>query len=171
MGIWPIERALDIWIRSHWKPKGEIHLHLGSKGFFTIVFTSLEDKDRVFEGGPYFYVAVGLYMWPWMMNFVLEHETFTLVPVWIRLYSLPLDYWLLESLKTIGNKLGHFLKISDVTLKGKYNSFFLIFVEMDLFGALPDTIILEVYDEEWVQVVDNEHIPFRCHKCHENEHP
>lgn len=123
MGVWPTERALHIWIRSHWKPKGEIQVHLGSKGFFTVVFTSLEDKDRVFEGGSHFYAAVRLYMLPWMMNFVPERETFTSVPVWIRLYLLPLDYWQPESLKTIGNKLGHFVKISETTLKGKYASF------------------------------------------------
>lgn len=111
---------MHVWIRSHWKQKGEINLHLGSKGFFTVVFTSLEGKDKVFEGGPYFYATAGLYMWPWMMNFVPECETFTSVPLWIRLYSLPLDYWLLESLKTIGNKLGNFLLISEAALKGKY---------------------------------------------------
>lgn len=72
MGIWPTEKALHAWIKKHWKPKGEINLHLGSKGFFTIVFTDLEDKDRVFEGGPYFYATTGLYMRPWVMNFVLE---------------------------------------------------------------------------------------------------
>ena len=110
-----MERALHVWIRSHWKPKGEINLHLGSKGFFTVVFTSLEDKDRVFEGGPYFYATSSLYMRPWMMNFVLEGETFTSVPVWIRLYSLPLDYWMPEPFKAIGNKLGHFIKISEAT--------------------------------------------------------
>jgi len=75
--------------------KGGIHLHMGSKGFFTVVFTSLEDKDKVFKGGPYFYVVSGLYMRPWMMKFVSECETSTLLPVSIRLYSLPLDYWLL----------------------------------------------------------------------------
>lgn len=124
----------------------------------------------MFEGGPYFYAVAGLYMQPWMMKFVLERETFTSVPVWIRLYSLPLDYWLLESLKTIGNKLGHFLKSSEATLKGRYTSFSRICVEMDLSGALLEAIILEVYDEDWVQRVDYEHIPFRCHKCHEHGH-
>jgi len=64
MGLWPIEKALQSWIRYHWKPKGSIDLHLGSKGFFTVVFTNIEDKDRVFEGGPYFYAAAGLYMRP-----------------------------------------------------------------------------------------------------------
>jgi len=41
---------------------------------------------------------------------------------------------------------------------------------MDLSGALPDEVILEVYDEEWVQTVDYEHILFRCRRCHEHGH-
>ena len=52
------------------------------------------------------------------MNFVPECETFTSILVWIRLYSHTRDYWFPESLKTIGNKLGHFLKILEATLKG-----------------------------------------------------
>ncbi len=72
MQICPTEKALYAWIKNYWKPKGEINLHLGSKGFFTVVFTNLEDKDKVFERGPYFYVVAGLYMQPWVMTFVLE---------------------------------------------------------------------------------------------------
>lgn len=171
MGILPTEKALYTWIKYNSKLKGELNIHLGSKGFFfTVVFTNMEDRDRIFEGGPYFYVATGIYMRPWTMNFVPERETFTSVPIWIRLYSLPLDYWMPESLKVIGNKLGHFLKISEATLQGKYTSYACICVEMDLSRALPDEVILEVYDEEWVQAVDYEHIPFRCHKCHEHGH-
>jgi len=41
---------------------------------------------------------------------------------------------------------------------------------MDLSRALPEVIILEVYDEEWVDGVEYEHIPFRCHKFHEHRH-
>lgn len=57
MRLWPMEKALYIWIKGRWKAKGETHSHLGSEGFFTVVFVSLEDKDRVFEGGPYFYAV------------------------------------------------------------------------------------------------------------------
>jgi len=88
MGLWPTEKALQTWIKYHWKPKGSIDLHLGSKGFFTVVFSNIEDKERIFEGGPYFFVAAGFYMRPWRMNFVPERETFSLVPMWVRLYSL-----------------------------------------------------------------------------------
>ena len=69
------------------------------------------------------------------MNFVPEQETYTSVPVWIRLYYAPVDYWMPESLKVIGNKLGHFFKISEASLWGKYTSYAHICVEMDLSGG------------------------------------
>lgn len=104
------------------------------------------------------------------MNFVPERDTLTSVLVWIRLYSLPLHYWQTESLTAIGNKLGCFFKASEATRRGKYTAFAQICVEMDLFGALLDELILEVFYEEWVQTVAYEHIPFRCRRCHEHGH-
>ena len=68
-------------------------MHLGAKGFFTVVFLNLEDKDRIFDGGPYFFTSVGLYMRPWKPNFVPEKKTFMQVPVSIHLFVLPIDYW------------------------------------------------------------------------------
>lgn len=135
-----------------------------------MVLTNIEDKYKIFEGGPYFFTVARLYMRPWVMNFVPEKETFTSVPVWVRLYSLPLDYWQNESLMAIGNKLGCFVKASKATRSGKYTFFARICVEMDLLGTLPEEIILNVFDEEWVQIVDYEHIPFICRKFHEHGH-
>lgn len=68
MGLWPTKKALQTWIKYHWKPKGSIYLHLGSKGFFTIVFSNIEDKDRIFEGGPYFFCCC------WSLYETLENE-------------------------------------------------------------------------------------------------
>ena len=41
VGFWPMEKDLIWWINHHWKPKGGYELHLGAKGFFTVVFYSL----------------------------------------------------------------------------------------------------------------------------------
>jgi len=71
-------------------------------------------------------------MRPWVVNFVPKNETFTSVLFWVRLDSLPLDYWQNESLMAIGNKLGHFVKASEATRRGKYTSFARICVEMEL---------------------------------------
>lgn len=29
---------------------------------------------------------------------------------------------------------------------------------------------MEYHDEDWMQTIDYEHIPFRCRKCHEHGH-
>jgi len=170
MGLWPTERVLCQWIKQHWKPKGDVKLHLREKGFFTVVFTNLEDKDRVFDGGPYFFASVGLYMRPWKANFVPEKETFTQVPVWIGLFSLPIDYWGLVTLKHIGDRLRTFIKASEAMMQRRYTSCARICVEMDVSGALHEGMWLEFRDEDYYQAIDYEQIPFRCRRCHEHGH-
>jgi hypothetical protein len=110
MGLWPTKRTLRNWIKYQWKPSEEVELHLGSKGFFIAVFMNLKDKDKVFEGGLYFHASTKLYMQPWKENFSPEKETFKNVHVWLRLYSLSLDYWLRSTFEAIGNKLRKYVK-------------------------------------------------------------
>jgi hypothetical protein len=61
IGIWPSERSLVGWIDKYWKPKGGFDLRLGAKGLFTIIFYHVEDRNRIFKGGPYFYNSTGLF--------------------------------------------------------------------------------------------------------------
>lgn len=65
VGFWPSKRDLARWIQQRWKPKGHIDLNLGAKGFFTVIFANLKDKERNFVGGPYFMNNVGLFMRHW----------------------------------------------------------------------------------------------------------
>lgn len=97
-------------------------------------------------------------------------ESFTQVPVWIRLFSLPIDYWVLNALKQIGDKLGTFVKASEATLQKRYTSYARICVELDVSRALHEGVWLEYRDEEYFQALDYEQIPFRCRKCHEHGH-
>jgi len=60
IGFWPTERALNGWIAAKWKPKGDVTLQLGPKGFFTAIFFCLEDKYRILGGGLYFFNSAGL---------------------------------------------------------------------------------------------------------------
>lgn len=102
LGLWPTKKALQGWIASKWKPKGQVTLQLGPKGFFTAIFHCLEDKTRIFDGGLYFFNSAGLYLREWVERFHPDKEDFNWAPVWIRLYSLPLEYWDEETLTEIG---------------------------------------------------------------------
>jgi hypothetical protein len=41
---------------------------------------------------------------------------------------------------------------------------------MDVSGALPEEVCLEFRDEEWIQSINYEQIPFKCRRFHEHGH-
>jgi hypothetical protein len=170
LGLWPTERDLSRWIKDWWKPKGDYEVQLSSKGFFTIILYNLDDKDRIFDNGPYFYNSAGLFLRFWTDRFNPDLEDFSWAPVWIRLYSLPQEFWLEEILMGIGNTVGQYVKASEATKIRKYTSYARICIYMDISKPLPGSITLEYQDEDWNQPLDYEHIPFRCRKCHEHGH-
>jgi len=77
MGIWPSKKCILIWINALWKVNGKLDLKLGSKGFFTTIFTDTSDQEIVSEKGPYFFNFVNLHMRYWFERFSLEKENFT----------------------------------------------------------------------------------------------
>lgn len=170
LGFWPTEKALQGWIASKWKPKGQVTLLLGPKGFFTAIFSCLEDKSHIFEGGPYFFNSSGLFRRDWKPRFNLDTEDLSHAPVWIHMYSLPAEYWKEETLKDIGNSIGVFIKVAKETKNRRYTSYARICVQMHLTKALAYSVSLFHDDFEWIQPLDYEHIPFRCRKCHEHGH-
>ena len=53
-----------------------------------IIFTLLEDRDRVMEGGPYFFNYVDLFLRNWVKRFNSDLEKLAWSPVWVCLYLL-----------------------------------------------------------------------------------
>ena len=113
---------------------------------------------------------MGLFLRPWKEKFYPEKEDMRIALVWIRLYSLPQEYWDVEILEELGNCLGSFIKISEQTKSQRYTAYARICIYMDLSKALPEAIRLLWDDDEWLQNLDYEQVPFRCCRCHEYGH-
>lgn len=56
--------------------------------------------------------------------------------------------------------------MAEETKLQRYTSFARICVYMHLNKALPDKVSINHEDVEWVQLIDYEHVPFRCRRCH-----
>lgn len=69
------------------------------------------------------------------------------VPIWVRLYSLPTNYWSLTMLKGIGDEIGEYIKLLEGTRDGYYVSYARIYIYLDVSGVLLDTIKLVFKDE------------------------
>jgi hypothetical protein len=65
-----------------------------------------------------------------------------LCPVWIKLYSLPQEFWHYETLEGIGDTLGLYVKTSEITRIGKYTSYARIYVYMNVVKALLESIVI-----------------------------
>ena len=168
VGIWPLEKALLWWINVTWKPLEQFNLHLGAKGFFTVIFLNLEDKNRIFERGPYFFNSVGLFLRPWKEKFNPDSEDLYFFPISIRLYSIPSEYWHENILEALGNSIGEFVKIVVQTKRMWYTSYATICIYMNIAKELPKGINLCWEEEYWYQSIDYEHILFRCRRCREH---
>lgn len=68
-----------------------MELMVATNNYFVVVFFNMANRNRVFEGGPYFYNHVGLFIKPWHMGFNIAEEFLSRVLVWVHL--LPLEFW------------------------------------------------------------------------------
>jgi hypothetical protein len=62
LGLWPSKRDIMRWIKDWLNPKGDYEMQHSSKGIFTIILYNLEDKDRIFDNGPYFFNSTNIFL-------------------------------------------------------------------------------------------------------------
>lgn len=165
IGIWPLEMDLIKWIQLKWKPKCHNDLKLSVRGFLTVIFTSLEDKERILENGSYFYYNVSLFMRLWEEWYNTCQEKFMVAPVWVRLFALPVDFSDPKILEGVKNSISRFIKVVDLTQPQRYKSYAWIYVYMNIKEPLLEIVKLEYEDEIWERL-DYENIPFPFTWCH-----
>ncbi|KAH9298810.1 hypothetical protein KI387_030492, partial [Taxus chinensis] len=99
-----------------------------------------------------------------------KEELPSVVPVWIRLFGLPTEFWNPVVLQDIGNSIGKFVRAANSTMRMEQMVYAWMCVYVDMNQPLPANILLEIGEERWEQQIDYENIPFRCHLCHEYGH-
>ncbi|XP_059068311.1 uncharacterized protein LOC131040439 [Cryptomeria japonica] len=162
--------VLESWARQIWNPEGDMEILLAANNYFLVIFSSIADRNRAFEGGPYFFNQVGLFIKPWHMGFNSLEEIPSRVPVWVRLLRLPLEFWREDILHSISLLLGKPVGSASQTQDHKVISFARICVEVDLNNRLRDSMEICMGSSSWTQQLDYETLPFRCRICHEYGH-
>ena len=102
-GRWPSPKPIDGWVQRSWHPLifDGIHNHFVGRGYYVFVFDSAEDRDLIFQNGPYFMGPQGIYLNKWTLDFHPMQDVPSVVPLWARLPHLPLHCWNSASLEAI----------------------------------------------------------------------
>ena len=119
-------------INALWKPMAKLDCVNLGKDFFLIRFSSKEDYDKVLKGGPWFVGEHYLSVRKWEPKFQAAKATVTSLATWIRLPELPIEFFHPETLRSIGNRIGRFIRIDAITNTIARGRFARLCVQLDM---------------------------------------
>lgn len=158
-------------IRKHWTYASMPTIHVHEEGYFILKFSSEEECSEVLNGGPYFLNRVPMIVKKWSINFDFKDEILRVIPVWIRLPSLPLHCWGEETLSRIVSAVGVPVLTDECTAKQLKVSYARVFVEIDVTKEFVKEItIRDNNGREFTQKAIPEWRPFFCQKCNKLGH-
>ncbi|KAL0295221.1 UNVERIFIED_CONTAM: hypothetical protein Scaly_3108000 [Sesamum calycinum] len=100
LGRRPYFPQLEAFARANWKGLQ----HVSALSFFR--FHTRFAMEDVIEGGPWLFQGQPIVLQCWEQGMSLRRQQHSLVPVWIRLKHLPMEYWTEEGLSTVASGIG-----------------------------------------------------------------
>lgn len=136
-----------------------------AKGWFRVRFENKEAADWVMARNWAFGNYPILFK-RWSPMFDAMHERTDTFPVWVRAPGLPSFLWVESVFRSIGNRLGTFLEADMSFLQTQNMAMARILVNLNPRGGLAEKINIQYREYVFEQILDYEHLPFRCHRCH-----
>ncbi|KAL6493349.1 hypothetical protein OROGR_033108 [Orobanche gracilis] len=108
-----------------------------------------------------------LFKWDPFFNFRQEPS---LVPIWVKIFALPLQWFDERALQTIGSLMGTYLKADTLTINKSRLEFARICVEIDLKNNPPEAVGVSCGSVLNEYTVEYEKLPKFCVHCHHVGH-
>jgi hypothetical protein len=158
---------LKEWVNTNWiRDVSKMPLiRLLARGWFAFIFSSREDVNWVLLK-VWSMAGMPIVLKRWTPTFDAKKERVDEEPIWVRLSGLPMQFWNSVRFAVIGNKLGSFIEADMSFEESGHMSVARILVRLDLRPGLLQELVIESSAGSFVQTLDYEGIPFRCHRCH-----
>jgi hypothetical protein len=105
---------LFTWVKTHWLPilGYASELFYLPRGWFGFKFLSPDDAAKILDR-LWSYDGGSLMLKWWRISFDPAQDYFQFRHLWVLLPGLPLNFWSVKALTTIGNTLGHFISVDE----------------------------------------------------------
>ena len=133
-----------------WSSYGLSEVLSSDNGFFIFNFDSVDHATNVLERAPWHMANKPLVLKHGQPNMQFLKDDLARVPVWVRLYNVPLEYWTITGLSCVASAIGVPLHADHTTLLRKRLSYARVCIEIDASKML-------VKEYEW--------IPSKCSNC------
>jgi len=165
-------RTVISWVERFWKAEIGYSpvVDLLTRGWFAVTFAKEEDLSKILnKSWSLDHSPVLLKKWHPMFDASIERVD--IIPIWVRMPALPLQYWNEFHLRGIGNMLGTVMDVDLSFLKTHVKQVARVLVSINIREGLAETIKLKWGPDVIIQILDYENVPFRCRRCHAYGHP
>ncbi|KAK3229896.1 hypothetical protein Dsin_001777 [Dipteronia sinensis] len=125
-----------------WGNCGLIEVLANEKGFYFFKFSDDDSCSKVLEAGPWLFVGRMIILKKWHSRLVLTKESYSKVPVWVKFFNIPHEYWTEDGLSYVASAVGKPLYADSLTKTMKIISYARICVEIDATSKLIDSFDL-----------------------------
>ncbi|XP_028549771.1 uncharacterized protein LOC110108706 [Dendrobium catenatum] len=132
---------------------------------FVCLFSSVEARDAVLCGGPWFIGGNIVGLDRWTPSFSPASMEGLSSPVWIRMPNLPLQYWDDCNIYRIASRIGVPLWIDAQTGNSGRREYARVCVRMNLANKLQSGVWVNGMNDRFYQKVEHEGIGLMCYGC------
>ncbi|XP_059067697.1 uncharacterized protein LOC131858468 [Cryptomeria japonica] len=157
------------WAGSRWKIKGSVSVSTMPGGLFLFRFTARKDFIFIMSGS-WSYGKHCLTLSKWKSGFDPSADLLKLVSIWIKLSGLPLEFWDDTIFKWIGNSLGQFVVVDNVTMQKSKLVYARLCVNVVVNNPLPNFIALKSKWGKWTHAIVYESVSLYCQICGKHGH-
>ncbi|KAL8463008.1 hypothetical protein ACS0TY_033860 [Phlomoides rotata] len=112
-----------------------------SRGYYTIHFSSPEDRNRVFRRRHWVLQPGAIRLQNWVQDFNPNKICTSLAQVWVRLLDLPMEYWHPTILEAMASAFGTLIKIDTRTMHKRMGHYVRMLVEIDMKAELVEKVM------------------------------
>ena len=180
VGQRPAFPVVQNFVRNVWRKFGFMHVMI-HKGFFIFQFSTKEGMDNVLNFGSWRIRSVPLILKVWNPNSDLIRDEVKKVPVWVKLFNVPIVAYSKVGLDLITAKLGRILMLdehtSNMCLKSwGMNSYARVLVEISAVNEFVKSLVVAIpiaktKEHRFVTIdIEFEYTPPRCSMCKVFDH-
>ncbi|KAI3944773.1 hypothetical protein MKW92_034572 [Papaver armeniacum] len=149
-----------------WEVKGDFSVFTIDNGYFVFQFSCVEEKVRVLESADLWRVRqrqLILKEWDWKL--MIERIGMESLPIWVKIYNLPLFFWTPVVLGKVGSGLGTPLYVDQKTRNKQQLAYAMLCIEFYAYKPLPESLRILVKGMEYHLNLEYDWKPLRCENC------
>ncbi|KAL8508717.1 hypothetical protein ACS0TY_019104 [Phlomoides rotata] len=144
---------------------GDLKLIPQGSGYFTIQFSIIAERDKVY-GNRHWTLNPGVIrLQPWTREFNPNKVWTSLAQVWVRILDLLIEYWHLTILEVMTSAIGTLIKVDDRTSNKIMGHYARLLIEIDMKSELVEKIMYKRGDICSFASIVYERLPAFCREC------